>query len=87
VQPMMFSTQAKAVGRYRQGAVVGLRQTMNRLSSIVIPPVMGVIADWWSVSISFVVLGSFLLVLCVPIVWITRRAAATPTVEEAPEPT
>jgi MFS family permease len=87
VQPMMFSTQAKAVGRYRQGAVVGLRQTMNRLSSIVIPPVMGVIADWWSASVSFVVLGSFLLLLCVPIVWITRRAAAAPTVEEAPEPT
>src|ERR1700687_904935 len=49
VQPMMFSVQAKAVGKYRQGAVVGLRQTMNRLSSIVIPPVMGVIADWWSI--------------------------------------
>src|SRR5713101_573549 len=87
VQPMMFSVQAKAVGRYRQGAVVGLRQTMNRLSSIVIPPVMGVIADWWSISASFVVLGSFLLLLCVPIVRLTRRAAQTPNVEEAPEPT
>ena len=87
VQPMMFSAQAKAVGRYRQGAVVGLRQTMNRLSSIVIPPVKGLIADWWSASASFVILGSFLLVLCVPIVWITRRAAATLIVEEAPEPT
>ncbi len=42
VQPMMFSVQAKAVGRYRQGSVVGLRQTANRLSSIVIPPIMGV---------------------------------------------
>ena len=39
---MMFSVQAKAVGRYQQGAVVGLRQTGNRLSSIVIPPLMGV---------------------------------------------
>src|SRR6266436_1212456 len=87
VQPMMFSVQAKAVGRYRQGAVVGLRQTMNRLSSIVIPPVMGVIADSWSISASFVVLGSFLLLLCVPIVRLTRRAAATAIVEEAPEPT
>src|SRR6266852_6288184 len=87
VQPMMFSVQAKAVGRYRQGAVVGLRQTMNRLSAIVIPPVMGVIADWWSPTASFVVLGSFLLLLCVPIVRLTRRAAQTPNVEEAPEPT
>ena len=87
VQPMMFSVQAKAVGRYRQGAVVGLRQTMNRLSSIVIPPVMGLVADWWSISASFVVLGTFLLLLCVPIVRLTRRAARAAIVEEAPEPT
>jgi MFS family permease len=47
VQPVMFSVQAKAVGPYRQGAVVGLRQTLNRLAAIVIPPVIGVIADRW----------------------------------------
>jgi MFS family permease len=87
VQPMMFSVQAKAVGRYRQGAVVGLRQTMNRLSSMVIPPVMGLIADWWSVTASFVLLGFLLLLLCIPIVWITRRATASGLVKEAPEPT
>ena len=34
VQPMNFSVQAKAVGPYRQGSVVGLRQTMNRLAAI-----------------------------------------------------
>ena len=85
VQPMMFSVQAKAVGRYRQGSVVGLRQTMNRLAAIVIPPVMGAIADWWGATESFVVLGVFLLLACAPIVRITRRSAAT--AEEAPEPT
>ena len=87
VQPMIFSVQAKAVGRYRQGAVVGLRQTMNRLSSIVIPPVMGLIADWWSVTASFMVLGGFLLLMCIPIVRLTRRASAVGIAEEAPEPT
>ena len=87
VQPMMFSVQAKAVGRYRQGAVVGLRQTMNRLSSIAIPPAMGVIADWWGLTASFVVLGVFLLLLCIPIVWIARRSSETPLVKRAPEPT
>ena len=55
VQPMMFSVQAKAVGPYRQGAVVGLRQTMNRLAAIIIPPVMGVIADAWGTTASFVI--------------------------------
>jgi MFS family permease len=87
VQPMMFSVQAKAVGRYRQGAVVGLRQTMNRVSSIVIPPVMGVIADYWSTTAAFVVLGVFLMLMCVPIVRLTRRAAAIALVEQAPETT
>ncbi|MBV9017729.1 MAG: MFS transporter [Alphaproteobacteria bacterium] len=85
VQPMMFSVQAKAVGRYRQGSVVGLRQTMNRLAAIIIPPIMGAIADWWGATESFVVLGVFLLIACAPIVRITRRAAATAAVQEAPE--
>jgi MFS family permease len=84
VQPMMFSVQAKAVGRYRQGAVVGLRQTMNRLAAIAIPPVMGAIADLWSPTASFVILGCFLLLACAPILYITRRTAAR---AQAPEPT
>jgi MFS family permease len=88
VQPMMFSVQAKAVGPYRQGSVVGLRQTMNRLAAIVIPPIMGVIADFWGATASFVVLGVFLLLMCAPIVRITRRAAEpVAPAEEAPEPT
>jgi MFS family permease len=83
VQPMMFSAQAKAVGRYRQGAVVGLRQTMNRLAAIVIPPAMGMIADRWGAGESFVILGSLLLLLSVPIALITRRALRL----QQPEPT
>ena len=74
VQPLMFSVQAKAVGRYRQGSVVGLRQTMNRLAAIVIPPAMGAIADRWGAGESFVILGVLLLLLSVPVALITRRA-------------
>jgi MFS family permease len=88
VQPMMFSVQAKAVGPYHQGSVVGLRQTMNRLAAIVIPPIMGVIADLWGATESFVILGVFLLLACAPIVRFTRRATVTAAAaEEAPEPT
>src|SRR5215469_3165121 len=79
VQPMMFSVQAKAVGPYRQGSVVGLRQTMNRLAAIVIPPAMGAVADHWGVGQSFVILGTVLIVLCAPVTVITRRAARTAT--------
>ena len=77
VQPMMFSVQAKAVGPHRQGSVVGLRQTMNRLAAIVIPPTMGAIADHWGAGQSFVILGTILIVLCAPVTLITRRAART----------
>jgi predicted MFS family arabinose efflux permease len=84
VQPMMFSVQAKAVGPTRQGSVVGLRQTMNRLAAIVIPPVMGAIADRWGAAESFIVLGVLLSLLCVPVARITRRAApaASAAIEE-----
>ena len=74
VQPVMFSVQAKAVGRYRQGSVVGLRQTMNRLAAIVIPPAMGGIADQWGAGASFLILGTLLLALSAPVALITRRA-------------
>jgi MFS family permease len=77
VQPMMFSVQAKAVGPHRQGSVVGLRQTMNRLAAIVIPPAMGAIADHWGAGQSFVILGTVLVVLCTPVTLITRRAVQT----------
>ncbi len=83
VQPVMFSVQAKAVGRYRQGSVVGLRQTMNRLAAIVIPPVMGMIADRWGAGESFVILGSLMLLLSVPVAVITRRAARSAATQEA----
>jgi len=82
VQPVMFSVQAKAVGRYRQGSVVGLRQTMNRLAAIVIPPAMGAIADRWGAGESFVILGGLLLLLSAPVGLITRRA-----VRQEAEPT
>jgi MFS family permease len=84
VQPMMFSAQAKAVGPQRQGSVVGLRQTMNRLAAIVIPPVMGAIADHWGAGRSFVILGTILIVLCAPVTLITRRAVRTTTNQPAP---
>jgi MFS family permease len=75
IQPVILSVQARAVGRHQQGAVVGLRQTGQRLTSIVIPPLMGGIADHWGVSESFFILGALMLLLCVPLALLTHRAA------------
>jgi MFS family permease len=64
IQPVILSVQARAVGRHQQGAVVGLRQTGQRLSSILIPPVMGAIADRFGTSQSFLIYAAFMLPLC-----------------------
>ena len=73
IQPVILAVQARAVGRHQQGAVVGLRQTGQRLTSILIPPLMGAIADCWGASESFVIFGAFMLLLCVPLALIARR--------------
>jgi MFS family permease len=64
IQPIILSVQARAVGRHQQGAVVGLRQTGQRLTSILIPPVMGAVADHFGTSQSFLVYAAFMLPLC-----------------------
>lgn len=64
IQPVILSVQARAVGRHQQGAVVGLRQTGQRLSSILVPPVMGAIADRFGPGHSFLVYAASMLPLC-----------------------
>ncbi len=86
IQPVILSVQARAVGRHQQGAVVGLRQTGQRLTSIVIPPLMGAIADHWGISESFFVLGALMMLLCVPLGLLTRRAMRSASGSRA-EPT
>jgi MFS family permease len=83
IQPVVLSVQARAAGRHQQGAVVGLRQTGQRLTSIVIPPVMGGIADRCGVSESFFILGAFMLLLCVPLALIIRRIGQRGSLDES----
>jgi MFS family permease len=78
IQPVILSVQARAVGRHQQGAVVGLRQTGQRLSSILIPPVMGGIADRFGTSESFLVYGAVMLPLCGLLSLIIRRLRNSP---------
>ena len=73
IQPVVMSVQARAVGRHQQGAVIGLRQTGQRLSSILIPPVMGGIADRFGTSDSFLIYGASMLPLCGLLALVIRR--------------
>jgi MFS family permease len=83
IQPLVLSVQARAAGRHQQGAVVGLRQAGQRFTSIVIPPLMGGLADSSGVSESFFILGSFMLLLCVPLALIIRRVGQRPSPEQS----
>ena len=90
VQPMMFSVQAKAVGRYRQGAVVGLAPDDEPAGGD--RDTAGNGRDRRSVGrgSSFFILGTFLLALSAPVALITRRAtrlaAASPSSQpQSPE--
>jgi MFS family permease len=73
IQPVILSVQARAVGRHQQGAVVGLRQTGQRLGSILVPPVMGGVADRFGTSESFLIYGAFMLPLCGVLVLVIGR--------------
>jgi MFS family permease len=75
IQPVILSVQARAVGCHQQGAVVGLRQTGQRLTSILVPPLIGGVADRWGTGESFVIFGASLLLLCIPLGVMVRRAA------------
>jgi MFS family permease len=83
IQPLVLSVQARAAGRHQQGAVVGLRQTGQRFTAIVVPPIMGVIADRFGVGESFFVVGGFMLLLCIPLALIIRRVGSRQSLDES----
>ena len=63
-QPIMFCMLSQAVGPEAQGAAVGLRNTVNRLSSMILPVAMGGVASLWGMDASFYLTGAILLMSC-----------------------
>ena len=55
--PLMMSIGMQAVSGHEQGKIVALRITVNRLTSAAIPLIMGAIAQWLNLRISFYVVG------------------------------
>jgi len=72
-QPILAAVQAKAVGRHQQGSVVGLRQTMNRICGITVPPVIGLASEMFGREESFLVVGAGLLLICGALALYARR--------------
>jgi hypothetical protein len=69
-QPLLISIMAKSAGR-NQGKGVGLRTTANRIAVLVIPMIMGGVAEVFGIVASFYVTGGILIAV---LVWLALRA-------------
>lgn len=72
-QPVMFSILSRAVGANEQGMSIGLRTTANRLATMIVPVIMGVLADTIGLEASFIIVGGFLVLSCALLGLIIRR--------------
>lgn len=72
-QPVMFAILSRAVDPKEQGMSIGLRTTANRLATIIIPSVMGVIVDLTGIEASFFWMGLVLVGACGAVALVVRR--------------
>lgn len=72
-QPVIFGVLGRAVDSSVQGASIGLRTTSNRLSAVLVPFVMGFVADMVGIKNSFYVCGGFLIACCIIVALFIRR--------------
>ncbi len=71
--PLMISTTATAVGRSDQGKGMALRITINRLASMLVPIIMGAIAEAVGLANSFYIVGAVgVALLGLIAVWVAR---------------
>ena len=75
-QPVIFGVLARAVDSSVQSTSIGLRTTSNRLSAVLVPFVMGFVADIVGIKNSFYVCGGFLIVCCIVVALTIRRVPA-----------
>jgi MFS family permease len=78
-QPLMISTLAQAVDRTAQGKAVGLRNTVNRVVSMSVPLLMGVVVEFAGLEAAFYIVGVVVLVLIGMLwVWAERHPELNP---------
>lgn len=76
MQPVVLSTISRAVGPMAQGRSLALRATASRLSSAVVPVVMGVVADAVGVEESFYIVGAAVILVLALMALIVARSPA-----------
>lgn len=72
--PTLLALLSRAIPREEQGKSVGLRTSVNRLASLIIPVAMGALAEAFGVTVSFFVVGVALLAAtAATTMWVLRR--------------
>ncbi len=73
-QPIMYGILSRSVGPEIQATAIGLRSTGNRVAALILPVMMGAIAEVWGLNATFYVTGGMLLaILAVLGIWIAVR--------------
>lgn len=62
-QPVMYTILARANSRDTQATAIGLRATGNRVAGLVLPVLMGAIAEHWGLNATFYITGGLLLLI------------------------
>jgi MFS family permease len=75
-QPVIFGILARAVDARVQGTSIGLRTTSNRAASVIVPLVMGFVAEHVGLINSFYVCGGALIAITLGIALYVRRLPA-----------
>jgi predicted MFS family arabinose efflux permease len=57
-----------------QGKAVGLRTTVNRLAILIVPVIMGAVAEILGIAASFYIVGALLIALMLFVGWRSRNA-------------
>jgi len=74
--PLMLSIASRAVGRDFQGRVAALRISFNRMGSMMVPFVMGLVAEFAGLERAFYIVGLCGCTLIVLLaIWVMRRPA------------
>ena len=75
-QPLAIILMSRGSGAQHQGKAAGLRTSANRLAATVIPPIMGAVAEFAGIGMSFYIVGGTVLALLVLAALFTHRIGA-----------
>jgi MFS family permease len=73
-QPLLIALMQQSAGKSHHGKAAGLRTTANRVSVMAVPVIMGAVAEYMGIEMSFYVMGGILVVMMIGVAIKSRPA-------------